>query len=58
MGNNYAISKQTSYSVLSKATGECGILIQKAKASFPVTIYVLCIHTHTHTYIYKYKYIF
>jgi len=40
--------KQTSYGILSKATVECGILIQKTKARFPVTVYVLCKHTHTH----------
>jgi len=49
--------KQISYSILSKATVECGILIHKAKTSFPATVYVLCVcvcvcvYTHTHTYI-------
>jgi len=46
--------KQISYSILSKETVECGILIQKAKTSFPVTVYVLYTHTHTHTHIYIY----
>ena len=39
----------TSYSILSKATVECGILIQKVKGTFPalhMLCVCVCIHTH------------